>query len=131
MLALVVVNLLAESPWGLFTVAATIPIAMLMGLDHAGARRRPASLLATAIGLALLGARARSAGTRSPATRRSGRRSRWADCRSRARSSPYGLAASILPMWLLLTPRDYLSTFVKLGTVLPARDRHRAGCAPS
>ena len=115
-LALVVVNLLAESPWGLFTVATTIPIAMLMGLimrGHASGR----VALATAIGLALLGLGL--FGGHAVAGHES-----WGPAFTLARLPLagavilYGLAASILPMWLLLTPRDYLSTFVKLGTVL-------------
>jgi carbon starvation protein len=115
-LALVVVNLLAESPWGLFTVTATIPIAMLMGLimrGHGGGR----VAVATAFGLALLGV-ALAAGhavSAHPA---------WGPAFTLSRMPlagaviAYGLAASILPMWLLLAPRDYLSTFVKLGTVI-------------
>jgi carbon starvation protein len=115
-LALVVVNLLAESPWGLFTVTATIPIAMLMGLvmrGHGGGR----VAAATAIGLVLLGVALASghAVSADPS---------WGPAFTLSRMSlagaviVYGLAASILPMWLLLAPRDYLSTFVKLGTVI-------------
>jgi len=113
-LALVVVNLLAESPWGLFTVAATIPIAMLMGLIMRG--RRGGVLAATAVGLVLLGAAL--AGGHAVAGHAT-----WGPAFTLGRVPLaaavilYGLAASILPMWLLLTPRDYLSTFVKLGTV--------------
>ncbi len=114
-LALVVVNLLAESPWGLFTVSATIPIAMLMGLVMRGRANRGV-LVATGIGLALLGVALvlGHAVAQSPSL---------APAFTLARLPLalavilYGLAASILPMWLLLTPRDYLSTFVKLGTV--------------
>ena len=115
-LALVVVNLLAESPWGLFTVSATIPIAMLMGL----VMRQPAAggvAIATALGLALLGG-ALLGGHAVAAN------AAWGPAFTLGRMPlafaviGYGLAASILPMWLLLTPRDYLSTFVKLGTVL-------------
>jgi len=115
-LALVVVNLLAESAWGLFTVAATIPIAMLMGLIMKG-RSGGRVLAATAIGLALLAAAV--AGGHAVAGHTS-----WGPAFTVGRLPLagavilYGLAASILPMWLLLAPRDYLSTFVKLGTVL-------------
>ncbi len=114
-LALVVVNLLAESPWGLFTVTATIPIAMLMGLIMRG-RGTGRVAGATAIGLALLGVALVSGHAVAG-------HSSWGPAFT---LSPlplagavilYGLAASILPMWLLLAPRDYLSTFVKLGTV--------------
>ena len=113
-LALVVVNLLAESPWGLFTVAATIPIAMVMGLIMRGANGRVVA--ATALGLVLLCAAL--AGGHAVAGHTT-----WGPAFTLGRIPLaaavilYGLAASILPMWLLLTPRDYLSTFVKLGTV--------------
>jgi carbon starvation protein len=114
-LALVVVNLLAESPWGLFTVATTIPIAMLMGLimrGHGGRR----VLLATAIGLTLLGLGL--AGGHAVAGHATlGPAFTLGRLPLAGAVILYGLAASILPMWLLLTPRDYLSTFVKLGTV--------------
>ena len=115
-LSLVVVNLLAESPWGLFTVTATIPIAMLMGLlmrGHGGGRVAAATALGLALlAIALLGGHAVAG---DPG---------WGPAFTIGRLPlafaviGYGLAASILPMWLLLAPRDYLSTFVKLGTVL-------------
>ena len=114
-LALVVVNLLAQSPWGLFTCAATIPIAIVMGmLMRGGGGRRVAA--ATALGLVFLGAAVVSG--HAIATHPS--------LATVFTLGPtvlawlviaYGLAASIVPMWLLLAPRDYLSTFVKLGTV--------------
>jgi len=114
-LALVVVNALRQSPWGTFTVSATIPIAMLMGWYMKSVR--PHDVLgATAIGLvclvgALLGGRfvdqhptlARLFTLGAPALA-------WSII-------VYGFAASVLPVWLLLAPRDYLSTFVKLGTI--------------
>src|SRR5262245_37751086 len=116
-LALVVVNLLAESPWGLFTCAATIPIAMLMGgvmRGHSQSSGRVA--LATAIGVGLLAvALFAGHGVAAHAT--------WGPAFTLGRVPlawaviGYGLAASILPIWLLLAPRDYLSTFVKLGTI--------------
>jgi carbon starvation protein len=114
-LALVVVNLLAESPWGLFTVSATIPIAMLMGLIMRG-RGTGGVVSASVLGLALLGvalvlghtvAGHPSLGPAFTLSRES----------LAGAVILYGLAASILPMWLLLAPRDYLSTYVKLGTV--------------
>jgi carbon starvation protein len=114
-LALVVVNLLAESPWGLFTAAATIPIAMLMGLIMKG-RGTGRVAVASCIGLLLLGVALVSGhAVAGHAT--------WGPAFTIARAPlagaviAYGLAASILPMWLLLAPRDYLSTFIKLGTV--------------
>ena len=114
-LALVVVNALRQSPWGTFTVSATIPIAMLMGWYMK--RVRPHDVAgATAIGLVLL-AFALGGGrwvdahpTLAPLFTFTGPTLAWAII-------AYGFAASVLPVWLLLAPRDYLSTFVKLGTV--------------
>jgi len=114
-LALVVVNLLAESPWGLFTVAATIPIAMAMGLIMRGRGGRGVGL-ATATGLALL-AVALFGGHAVAMHPALGPAFTLGRLPLAGAVIGYGLAASILPMWLLLTPRDYLSTFVKLGTV--------------
>jgi carbon starvation protein len=113
--ALVVVNALAGSPWGAFTIAATMPIALFMGcyLRY----WRPGKVLeCSAIGFMLVLA-AIFAGqwvAQSPA---------WAPVFT---LSPvalafaitlYGFLASALPVWLLLAPRDYLSTFVKLGVI--------------
>ncbi len=114
-LGLVVVNALAESPWGVFTVGATIPIAILMGVVMRGGGGRQVAI-ATGIGLALLllalvGGRAVSQhADLGPLFTLGKEPLAWAVIL-------YGLAASILPVWLLLAPRDYLSTFVKLGTV--------------
>lgn len=114
-LALVVVNALAESPWGVFTVGATIPIALFMGFYLRGWRVGKV-LEASAIGvlLLLLAVWGGQFVYGHPA---------WA-ARFTFRGEPlawgilvYGLAASVLPIWLLLAPRDYLSTFVKLGTI--------------
>ena len=115
-LALVVVNALKASPWGLFTIAATIPIALLMGWWMKALR--PGRVLeASAIGVALL-LLALVAGrwvSQDPTWSRwftwTGPNLAWAII-------VYGFAASVLPVWLLLTPRDYLSTFLKIGTVL-------------
>jgi carbon starvation protein len=114
-LALVVVKALAESPWGVFTVAATIPIAMFMG-GYMRYWRVGKVMEATVIGivcllLAVWGGKhvyetpvlAGIFGLRDISLA-------WAIIL-------YGLAASILPVWLLLAPRDYLSTFMKLGTI--------------
>jgi carbon starvation protein len=115
-LGLVVTNALRSSPWGTFTVGATIPIALLMGWYMRFVR--PDKVLETTIiGLVLL-AFALLGG-------------RWVDEHPVLAtwftfSGPqialmvigYGFAASVLPVWLLLAPRDYLSTFIKIGTVV-------------
>jgi len=115
-LALVVVNALRASPWGLFTIAGTIPIALLMGWWMKSFR--PGRVLeASAIGIALLlfalvGGRWVSL---DPVW------SGWFTWSGPALSwgiIVYGFAASVLPVWMLLSPRDYLSTFLKVGTVL-------------
>jgi len=114
-LALVVVNALRQSPWGTFTVAATIPIAMVMGWymrlvrTHAVARATALGLVLLA--LALVGGRwVDQHPVLAPLLTLSGPALAWAII-------VYGFAASTVPVWLLLAPRDYLSTFVKLGTV--------------
>ena len=113
-LALVVVQALAKSPWGVFTIATTIPVAMLMGI---GLRTGKISVFwITAFGLVGLafGVWGGQFLSQYPALEAFFQRDEkwlaWA-------IMIYGLAASILPIWLLLTPRDYLSTFLKLGTV--------------
>jgi carbon starvation protein len=113
-LALVVVQALAESPWGVFTIATTIPIALVMGI---GLRTGKVSVMAITI-FGLLGLAFGVWGgqflAHFPAIeswfRHDQKSLAWA-------IMIYGLAASILPVWMLLTPRDYLSTFLKLGTV--------------
>ncbi len=115
-IALVVVNALKGSPWGLFTIAATIPIAFLMGVYLR--YWRPGKVLEVSlIGVTLL--MAGVVGGRYVAE--SATLSHWFNYSGPALAwmiIVYGLAASILPVWLLLAPRDYLSTFVKLGTIL-------------
>ncbi|MFI5206440.1 MAG: carbon starvation CstA family protein [Gemmatimonadales bacterium] len=115
-LGLVVVNALRASPWGLFTIACTIPIALLMGWWMR--RFRPgrvleASLVGVALlAVALLGGRwVAQDPTWSGWFTWSGTSLAWAVI-------VYGFAASVLPVWLLLAPRDYLSTFLKVGTVV-------------
>ncbi len=114
-LALVVVKALAESPWGLFTIAMTIPIAMAMG----GALRFvwPDRIgLVSALGVVGLLAAVWGGQyvTHHPALAQA----LTLDGRSLALAVIlYGFAASALPVWLLLAPRDYLSTFMKIGTV--------------
>ena len=113
-LALVVVQALAESPWGVFTIAMTIPVALIMGI---GLRTGKVSVMAVTI-FGLLGLAFGVWGgqflAHFPAIEAWFRHDQkwlaWA-------IMTYGLAASILPVWMLLTPRDYLSTFLKLGTV--------------
>ncbi len=113
--ALVVVNALKSSPWGTFTIAMTIPIALLMGIYLR--RIRPGKVLESSllgfilIMLAIWGGKWIS---EIPST---------AALFTLTASTlallliTYGFAASALPVWLLLAPRDYLSTFVKLGTI--------------
>jgi carbon starvation protein len=115
-LALVVVNALRDSPWGLFTIAATIPIALLMGAWMNNIR--PGKVAeATAIGIVLLmaallgGQWVANHPTWSAAFTWSGTQLAWAVI-------AYGFVASVLPVWLLLAPRDYLSAFLKIGTIL-------------
>ncbi|MEW6312700.1 MAG: carbon starvation CstA family protein [Pseudomonadota bacterium] len=115
-LGLVVVNAMKHSPWAASTVAATIPIAMLVGIYLRGIR--PGRILeASTIGVALLLLAVMGGGwiDQQPALRalfdHDGTTLAWWVI-------VYGFAAAILPVWLLLAPRDYLSTFVKLGTVL-------------
>ncbi|HYG21544.1 MAG TPA: carbon starvation CstA family protein [Verrucomicrobiae bacterium] len=115
-LALVVVKALAESPWGVFTVAATIPIALFMG-GYLRFWRIGKVLEASAIGVVLLllavwgGKLVHESASWSQALALNELNLAWAII-------IYGLAASVLPVWLLLAPRDYLSTFMKLGTIL-------------
>src|SRR3989449_9485088 len=113
-LALVVVQALAQSPWGVFTIAMTIPVALIMGVGLRTGRVNVG--LVTAFGLlglvfAVWGGQFLA---HFPALEAWFRHDQkwlaWAIIL-------YGLAASILPVWLLLTPRDYLSTFLNLGTV--------------
>jgi carbon starvation protein len=114
-LALVVVKALAESSWGVFTVGATIPIAMLMG-GYLRYWRIGKVLEASAFGVVLLllavwgGKFVYGNEAWSTAFTFKAEPLAWMVIF-------YGLAASILPVWLLLAPRDYLSTFMKLGTI--------------
>jgi carbon starvation protein len=114
-LGLVVVKALAHSPWGTFTIAATMPIAVFMGLYLRFLR--PGKVLeVTAIGVVLLllsvwgGKYFHEVPALSRILTLQPTTLAWAII-------VYGLAASILPVWLLLAPRDYLSTFMKLGTI--------------
>jgi carbon starvation protein len=115
-LSLVVVKALAQSPWGTFTVAMTIPIALLMGTYMR--LFRPGRILEVSlIGLALLlmsiwiGGRVAADPVLGAAFTLSDTTLAWL-------LIGYGFVAAVLPVWLLLAPRDYLSTFLKIGTVL-------------
>lgn len=115
-LGLVVVNAMKHSPWAASTVAATIPVAMVVGLYMRVVR--PGRVLeGSALGVALLLLSVLVGGwvDHHPAMRalfdHAGLPLAWAVI-------GYGFAAAILPVWLLLAPRDYLSTFMKLGTIL-------------
>jgi len=114
--ALVIVNALKSSPWGTFTIAATMPIAIFMGLYLR--YWRPGKVLeCSAVGFVLIlasifgGQAVSESATWAP----------WFTFSGMAIATAlivYGFMASALPVWLLLAPRDYLSTFVKLGVVL-------------
>ena len=113
--ALVVVNALKSSPWGTFTIAMTMPIAVLMGLYLR--RIRPGKVLeASVLGFVLVLAAIFGGQWVSQSAS-------WAAVFTLSGGTLavlliiYGFAASVLPVWLLLAPRDYLSTFVKLGTI--------------
>ena len=115
-LALVVVNALKASPWGLFIIACTIPIALLMGWWMRAVR--PGRVLeASAIGIALL-LGALVAGRWVSLDPTWSRWFTWSGTGLSWAMIVYGFFASVLPVWLLLSPRDYLSTFLKIGTVL-------------
>ena len=115
-LALVVVNALRRSPWGLFIIACTIPIALLMGWWMRSIR--PGRVLeASAIGVALLLV-ALVAGRWVSLDPTWARWFTWSGTGLSWAMIAYGFVASVLPVWLLLSPRDYLSTFLKIGTVL-------------
>ncbi len=114
-LALIVVNALAESPWGVFSISLTIPIALFMGV-YLRVLRPGRVLEATGIGVVLLLLAIVGGG--------------WIEGSALAESLTlsketlvvalvvYGFVASVLPVWLLLTPRDYLSTFMKIGVIV-------------
>lgn len=113
--ALIVVNALKQSPWGTFTIAMTIPIAFLMGVYLR--RMRPGRVLETsAIGFVLVLAAIWGGQWISQTPPIAKYFTMTAPALAIALIS-YGFAASALPVWLLLAPRDYLSTFVKLGTI--------------
>ncbi len=113
-LALVVVQALAHSPWGVFTIAMTIPVAFLMGIGlRTGILNVPAVTVLGVVGLALSVWGGQFVAQHPALQEFFTRDQKWLAWAIMI----YGLAASILPVWMLLTPRDYLSTFLKLGTV--------------
>ena len=115
-LGIVVVNALANSPWGVFTIGCTIPIALIMGLwmfrSHAGRITITGPsifgvvLLLTAVVTGHWFAQSGAAGALT-----------FSPHQITFLMAAYGFIASVLPVWLLLEPRDYLSTYVKLGTI--------------
>ncbi|WJI14537.1 carbon starvation protein A [Pseudoxanthomonas winnipegensis] len=115
-LAMVVVNALAESPWGTFTVFATMPIAILMGLYMRYIRPGKIGEISV-VGLVLLlaaiwlGGKVAADPSWGPALTFTKVQITWM-------MIGYGFVASVLPVWLLLAPRDYLSTFLKIGTII-------------
>lgn len=115
-LSLIVVKALAESPWGTFTVAATIPIAMFMGI-YSRYFRPCAIAEISLIGFTLLilsiiaGQYVQEDPAWAAVFSATGEQLTWV-------LIGYGFVASVLPVWLLLAPRDYLSTFLKIGTIV-------------
>ena len=115
-LALVVVNALKDSPWGVFTILCTVPIAVLMGF-WMKVWRPGRTLEASAFGVALLlmaligGRYVAESPAVAPYFTYSGLTIAYG-------MIAYGFLASVLPVWMLLCPRDYLSTFMKIGTIL-------------
>jgi carbon starvation protein len=114
--ALIVVNALKASPWGTFTIAMTIPIALLMGVYLR--RIRPGKVLESSVLGFLLVLLAIWGGQWASHTPSVGRFFTLTAPTLAILIIIYGFAASALPVWLLLAPRDYLSTFVKLGTIV-------------
>jgi len=115
-LALIVVKALADSPWGTFTVAATIPIAMFMGVYNRFIRPGRVGEISL-VGFVLLiaaivvGGQVAESATWAPLFTFNPKQLTWM-------LIGYGFVASVLPVWLLLAPRDYLSTFLKIGTIV-------------
>lgn len=115
-LALIVVKALAESPWGIFTVMATIPIAMFMGIYMRYIRPGRIGEISI-IGVLLLlgsiwlGGQIAADPVWAKAFSFTGVQITWM-------LIGYGFVAAVLPVWLILAPRDYLSTFLKIGTII-------------
>jgi carbon starvation protein len=115
-LALVVVLALAESPWGSFSIAMTIPIALLMGV-YLRFLRPGRVLEVSLIGVALLILAIFGGGWISESSQYA---EAWTFTPNQITFGliAYGFIASVLPVWVLLAPRDYLSTFMKIGTIV-------------
>lgn len=115
-LALIVVKALAESPWGIFTVMATIPIAMFMGIYMRYIRPGRIGEISIIGVLLLLGSIWLGGQIAADPV--------WAKVFSFTGIQitwmliGYGFVAAVLPVWLILAPRDYLSTFLKIGTIV-------------
>ncbi|EJT84969.1 carbon starvation protein CstA [Pseudomonas putida S11] len=115
-LSLIVVKALAESPWGMFTVMATLPIAVFMGVYMRYLRPGRIGEISV-IGVVLLLASIWCGGLVAadpvwgPAFTFTGLQITWM-------LIGYGFVAAVLPVWLILAPRDYLSTFLKIGTIV-------------
>ncbi|WP_198119257.1 carbon starvation CstA family protein [Massilia rhizosphaerae] len=115
-LALIVVKALTASPWGAFTVMATIPIALFMGIYSRYirvGRIGEVSLIGFVllIGAIVGGQYVHDSATWAAAFNFTGKQLTWM-------LIGYGFVASVIPVWLLLAPRDYLSTFLKIGTIV-------------
>ncbi|MFH6565125.1 carbon starvation CstA family protein [Pseudomonas kulmbachensis] len=115
-LALIVVKALAESPWGMFTVMATIPIAMFMGIYMRYIRPGRIGEISVVgvlllLGSIWLGGQIAASPEWAPVFTFTGTQITWM-------LIGYGFVAAVLPVWLVLAPRDYLSTFLKIGTIV-------------
>jgi carbon starvation protein len=115
-LALIVVKALADSPWGTFTVFATMPIAIFMGIYMRYIRPGRIGEISVIsfvllIGAIVLGGQVAASPDWAPMFTFTGTQLTWM-------LIGYGFVASVLPVWLLLAPRDYLSTFLKIGTIV-------------
>jgi carbon starvation protein len=113
-LSIVVVNALSESPWGTFTIAVTIPAAILVGV-YMNVIRRDKIIEASIIGVALL-----LFGVIFGYTVQNSPLARYFTFDRKQLSvilAVYGFFASVLPVWLLLVPRDYISSYLKIGTI--------------
>jgi len=116
-LGIVVVNALSNSPWGVFTIGMTIPIALIMGLwmfkSHAGRITIVGPSIFGVVVLLLSVIAGRFIAQSGAASALS-----FTPHEITILMALYGVIASVLPVWLLLQPRDYLSAYVKLGTIL-------------